>query len=227
MLREMRDWLDELACRAGVDAWPKGARQVAVIAAVAVLAVVVWRWGVAPGGVSAAEGRAPVAGGVASRESTGVGRPSAPASTTVHVVGAVRRPGLYSLAGTARVADAVNAAGGLLGNADQSGINLARVVTDGEQIVVPVQGAGPPPGAAGAGGATAGGVSGKSGGPVNLNTATAEQLDALPGVGPATAAKIVADRTENGPFRTVDDLLRVPGIGAKKLDALKDLVVAR
>jgi competence protein ComEA len=93
------------------------------------------------------------------------------------------------------------------------------VAVDGEQIVVPRKGE---TAAAAGGSAGVGAVPGK----VNLNTATAAELDALPGIGPATAAKIVADRTANGPFRSVDDLMRVSGIGPAKFDALKDLVRA-
>lgn len=223
MLRELRDWAEELACRAGVDTWPVAARRAAALVAVALVIAAVWRWGLAGGGEAwspAEDGASRPAAGPATREASASARPSAPATVTVHVVGAVRRPGVYLLASGSRAADAVHAAGGLLGNADQSAVNLARVVADGEQIAVPVQGAS----AGAAGGTAAGGARGAPRGKVDLNSATPEQLDALPGVGPATAAKIVADRTENGPFRTVEDLLRVPGIGAKKLDALKDLV---
>jgi competence protein ComEA len=161
----------------------------------------------------------------ASAESAEAGRPAVPTSVTVHVVGAVARPGVYALPAGARCADAVAAAGGLLGPADQSAVNLARVVADGEQIVVPVVGEAPAGGALGAGGR--GGAGAVSGGKVDLNTATVADLDTLPGVGPATAAKIVADREENGPFRTPEDLMRVPGIGAKRFDVLKGLVSVR
>jgi competence protein ComEA len=224
VLRELRDWAEELACRAGVDTWPIAVRRAAALVAVVLLAAAVWRWGFAggSGAESAPAGGGasrPAAGGLA-REASAASRPSAAGTVTVHVVGAVRRPGVYVLPRGSRTADAVTAAGGLLGNADQAAVNLARVVADGEQIAVPAQGAG---GTIGSGG-SAGTVRGAPAGKVDLNTATAEQLDALPGVGPSTAAKIVADRTANGPFRTVEDLLRVPGIGPKKLDALKDLV---
>jgi competence protein ComEA len=187
-----------------------------------VLVAAVWWWGRPPeaarptstGDDSAAE--ASVA--------AGTGAPSLPATLTVHVVGAVGRPGLYSLPSGARVGEAVAAAGGLLGSAEQAGVNLARPLTDGEQVVVPVQGQAPPATAAGAS-ASGGGSPGA--GPVDLNSATADALDTLPGVGPATAAKIIADRTENGPFRSVEDLMRVPGIGAKRFETLKDLVTVR
>jgi competence protein ComEA len=154
-------------------------------------------------------------------EPSSAAEPAVLATVTVHVVGEVRRPGVYRLPGGSRAADAVAAAGGLLGPADQTAVNLARVVADGEQIAVPREGeAGP------AGATTAGAPGAARPGKIDLNTAGEAQLDTLPGVGPATAAKIVSDRTENGPFRTVDDLLRVPGIGPSKFEALKDLVTA-
>lgn len=222
MLRELREWAEELACRSGVDGWPPAVRRAAGVLAVAALAAVVWRWGLG-GGAQGGAAEVPEPRSARPSVEASSARPAAPATVTIHVVGAVRRPGVYVLAGGSRAMDAVTAAGGLLGNADQAAVNLARVVADGEQIAVPVQGAGGGPPGAGGGGA-AGGAAGAK---VDLNAATAEQLDALPGVGPATAAKIVADRTANGPFRNVEDLLRVPGIGAKKLDVLKDLVTTR
>lgn len=138
--------------------------------------------------------------------------PPARARLVVDVVGAVRRPGLYRLAPGTRVADAVAAAGGLTPRAERVGVNLAAPVADGQQVVVPVRGAG-----AAAAGAPAG--------PVSLSAATAEQLDALPGIGPTTAAKIVAYREAHGAFRSVDELDAVPGIGPARLGELKGLVV--
>jgi competence protein ComEA len=139
----------------------------------------------------------------------------------VHVVGAVVSAGVYRLAPGARVLDAVEAAGGAASGADLAGLNLAAPVADGVRIYVPALGeidpASVPSGLAADGG-------GASSGPVDLNRATVEQLDALPGVGPATAAAIVDDRERNGPFASVDDLDRVPGIGPAKLAALRDLV---
>jgi len=135
----------------------------------------------------------------------------------VHIAGAVRAPGLYRLAAGDRVADAVARAGGFTDDAERAGVNLARPVADGEQIVVPVAGATPDDGA-GTGAATA------AGGLIDLNTATREQLDTLPRVGPAIADRIIAWRKENGRFTSVDDLGSVPGIGEKMLDGLRDLV---
>lgn len=137
----------------------------------------------------------------------------------VHVLGAVNRPGLYALAAGSRVVDAVGAAGGLTQDADRGGVNLARPLADGEQLVVPHVGEAPAPAAAT--GSTGGGV---SGGKVNLNTATDEQLQTLPRVGPAMAAKIIAWRTQNGRFTSVDDLMNVDGVGQKTFDGLKGLV---
>jgi competence protein ComEA len=133
----------------------------------------------------------------------------------VHVVGAVRRPGLYRFAEGSRVADAVRRAGGATRRADLTQINLAAQMADGLQVVVPRR---QPGGVPAAGGAVA------PAGPVHLNTATLEQLDALPGVGPVTAQKILDYRTENGGFTSVDDLDAVSGIGPARLDTLRDLV---
>jgi len=153
---------------------------------------------------------------------------SAPASTPpttgeviVDVAGAVARPGVVRLAGPGRVIDAIAAAGGAATDADLNQVNLAAKVNDGDRIYVPRRGESPPPPP------TAGGSSGTpaaQAGPVDLNSATPEQLDALPGVGPATAKAIVEYRTRHGLFRTVDDLLSVPGIGPAKLANLKPLV---
>jgi competence protein ComEA len=123
------------------------------------------------------------------------------------VVGQVARPGLVTLPVGARVADAVAAAGGLLPEADPAAVNLAAVVTDGEQVAVGVPGApaGPTPSGGGAG------ATGQ--GPVNLNTATAAELDGLPGIGPVLAQRIVDYRSQQGRFTSVDQLDDVPGIG--------------
>ncbi len=232
LLREVRDWLEELACRAGIDGLPAMSRTAWVAAALVVAGLVAWTvWGApaqgrasgSPGAGEAEVSNAPsLPSAQGSRESTVArGSEAHPATVTVHVVGEVRHPGVYELAGGSRARDAVDAAGGLLGDAEQSAVNLARAVADGEQILVPRQGEAAPA-ASGAGAAGTAPSSGK----VNLNTATAEQLDALPGVGPSTAGKIVADREANGPFRSVDDLMRVSGIGPAKFGALKDLVTA-
>jgi competence protein ComEA len=144
-------------------------------------------------------------------------------ATTVHVAGAVRRPGVYRLSTGARVQDAVRRAGGARPGADVNAINLAAKVADGPPVVVPVRA---PRGAAPATAAAAGGASaaGRGSTPISLNSATAEQLDTLDGVGPATARKIIEWRTQHGGFRSVADLGQVPGIGPKKLAALREQV---
>jgi competence protein ComEA len=135
----------------------------------------------------------------------------------VDVVGAVRRPGLYRLRHGARIADALTRAGGATRKADLAQVNLAAPLADGEQVVVPRRGSG----AASAGTSPAAGPSA----PVQLSTATLEQLDSLPGVGPVTAQKILDYRQEHGAFQSVDELDAVPGIGPKRLDQLRELVV--
>jgi len=148
----------------------------------------------------------------------------------VHVLGAVARPGLFEVHQGARVVDVVAAAGGLLPTADEAGLNLARLVTDGEQLYVPAQGEtgpGPPAGAqAGSGqanGAAAGGT-GAAAPKVNLNTATLAELDTLPRIGPAMAQRILDYRDAEGRFASVDDLRNVTGIGDKTFAALQDLI---
>jgi competence protein ComEA len=151
--------------------------------------------------------------------------PPQPATTVVatrvvvDVVGAVRRPGLYRLPQGSRVADALARAGGAGHKADLAAINLAAPLADGEQVVVPSRGRG----AVGSSGAAAGGAAAASG-PVHLSTATLEQLDSLPGIGPVTAQKILDYRQKHGAFSSVDELDAVPGIGPARMDQLRDLV---
>lgn len=139
----------------------------------------------------------------------------------VHVAGAVRTPGVYRLRDGERVQDAVRRAGGPRAGADLNAINLAAKVADGQQVVVPRRGAA---GAAAVSGAGGGEPGGPSQAPVSLNTATAEQLDTLDGVGPATASKILEYRRQHGGFRSIDDLGEIPGIGPKRLAALRGKV---
>lgn len=150
---------------------------------------------------------------------------STPADVTVHVAGKVRKPGVVTLPAGARVADAIRAAGGLRPGTGTGSLNLARRVVDGEQIAVGVPAAPPqavPPQAAPPG--TAGAPAAAPGQPLDLNTATAEQLDDLPGVGPVLAQRIVEYRTRNGGFRSVEQLREVSGIGERRYAELKDLV---
>ena len=135
----------------------------------------------------------------------------------VDVAGAVRRPGLYRLARSARIADAISLAGGFTRRADRVAVNLAAPVADGEEIVVPARGAGTAGASSGAGPSPTA--------PLDLNTATLEQLDALPGIGPTTAQKILDYRQAHGPFHSVADLDAVPGIGQGRIEQLKGLVI--
>jgi competence protein ComEA len=151
---------------------------------------------------------------------------SASGEVVVAVAGKVRRPGLVRLPAGARVADAVEAAGGPLPGTDVAFLNLARKVTDGELILVGVTA---PPGAAGDAAPAAGGPGGAGtgvgpGAPVNLNTATLADLDSLPGVGPVLAQRIVDHRERHGAFRAIGDLRQVDGIGEARYEQLKELV---
>ena len=138
----------------------------------------------------------------------------------VDVVGAVRHAGLYRLPQGSRIADALARAGGASGKAAVEGVNLAAPLADGEQVVVPLRAPG-----GGVAAAPSSASSGSSSGQVSLSTATAEQLDALPGIGPVTAQKIVDYRAEHGAFQSVEELDAISGIGPAKLDQLMGLVV--
>ncbi|MFB7080559.1 helix-hairpin-helix domain-containing protein [Streptomyces sp. NPDC056308] len=220
-----------LQLRCGVQPRTLAALAVVLVAAAAFAAVHFWSARphsvrvpdpvneVAPGRTSK-----PVAAGDAMSEPS----PGLPPATgpdghvVVDVSGKVRKPGVLRLPSGSRVADALRAAGGARPGADLAGLNRARVLMDGEQIVVGV-----PPGPAGTGGA--GGVapgagSGPVAGPVSLNQATVEQLDTLPGVGPVLAQHIIDYRTQHGGFRSVDELREVNGIGDRRFADLRPLV---
>lgn len=141
---------------------------------------------------------------------------AAPRAIVVDVAGAVAHPGLYHLRQGARVADAIARAGGLTRRAERTAVNLAAPVSDGQQVLVAARGAAA--GAAAAGGSL-------TSGPVSLSSATAEQLDALPGVGPVTAQKIIAYRQQHGPFTSVEGLDAIPGIGPARIANLQGLAV--
>ncbi|MBP3079921.1 DNA-binding protein [Streptomyces sp. 604F] len=207
-------------------------RSVAALAVV-VLVAVVWAaqhfWTGRPEPVrvpeAVAQGASEGPGAVGGPAATGL--PSTPAGAppsasagplVVDVSGKVARPGVHRLPAGSRVEDALEAAGGVRPGTDTSGLNRARLLADGEQVAVgvdPAPGAGPGPGAPGQGAAA---------GPLSLGTATAEQLETLPGVGPVLAAAIIAYRTENGGFRSVDQLRDVRGIGDRRFEDLRGLV---
>ncbi len=203
-----------------------------VATALAVIAVVLGGTWLLKGSPSRAEDQLPFAARSSSTTSTSVGPASGDASVStassavaasivVYVAGAVAVPGVYTLDNPARVTDAVTAAGGVVVGADLDVVNLAAAVHDGERVYVPKVGGTVPP-VVGADVVVVGNTAPI--GPVNLNSATAEQLDGLPGVGPATAAAIVSHRQQHGPFQTVEQLGDVRGIGPAKLDALRGLV---
>jgi competence protein ComEA len=156
---------------------------------------------------------------------------AATADVVVQVVGAVHRPGLVRLPAGSRVADAVRAAGGLTATAQEASVNLARVLVDGEQLLVQRRGhpailPAPGPAVGSAGGVGGGSAPGGSPtAPVDLNTATLEQLDGLPGIGPVLAQRILDWRTANGRFDSIDELGEVSGIGEAHLSDLRPLVV--
>lgn len=182
-----------------------GRRGAAALVAVAVAAVALTGWVVWHGRAQPVD-LVPAAPAVSS---------APPALLVVDVVGKVRHPGLVRLPAGSRVADALAAAGGALPGASTDVLNLARKLVDGEQIVVGAPAAASP----GAAGAAA-----SPGGPLNLNLATLDQLDALPGLGPVLAQRIVDWRTAHGAFASVDQLREVEGIGARRLESLRGLL---
>jgi competence protein ComEA len=218
-----------------LDDWGAGAATprrlalgAAAVAGVAVLAALAWL-AVRPVGTDAAGGEAGLFSAPVTTVATAATTTSAPSGIVVHAAGAVVQPGLYRLPKDARVADLLEAAGGATLETDLDRLNLAAPLADGQRVYVPRHGeaavpaVGPESGG-GAGAAGSGTASSAPAGPLDLNGATAEQLDTLPGVGPATAAAIVSHRERNGPFASVDGLLDVRGIGPAKLEALRDLV---
>ncbi len=202
----------------------------ASVATVVVCAGAVWLVRTPPPATEASLPRA-----TATTVSTGSTRPVddvepavAAATTTadvlVHVAGAVVEPGVYRLLGDARVRDAIVAAGGPTATADWNALNLAASISDGVKVYVPNVGEEVPPSLTIPSAGSAGSNGSAPDGPIDVNVATTDELETLPGVGPATATAIVTERERNGPFVDVDDLDRVPGIGPAKLDVLRDLV---
>jgi competence protein ComEA len=190
---------------------PRRQTAILLVACVLVLALVGKRL------AAAGTARAPAAQAVSLRTgpAVGGGAPAAAPRLVVYVVGAVRHAGLVRLPEGARVADALEQAGGPTRRADLTIVNLAAPVADGQQVVVPARIA------AAAGGAAAGASAPAK---VSLASATLEQLDALPGIGPVTAQKIIDWRQTHGPLRSADDLDAIPGIGPARVEQLRDLV---
>lgn len=220
----MRDVLD----RAGLGGLSPRALRAAVALGGIVVALGLWRfWPAAPAPEVAFD--APAA--LSEEASVSEEESQAPLpEVVVHVAGAVIRPDVYSLPPGSRVVDAIKAAGGGLGTAATGSLNLARIVCDGEQVYVPTveevaAGLVPDEAVLSGGGAGEGVGSGASAnGVVNINRASAAELEELPGVGPATAQKIMDDREANGPYAKPEDLMRVPGIGSKKFEAMREFV---
>ncbi|WP_329350905.1 ComEA family DNA-binding protein [Streptomyces sp. NBC_01261] len=178
------------------------------------------------GGAAAGKGAGPRASSVGGRGAAG----AAGTEIVVDISGKVREPGVHRLPAGSRVTDALRAAGGVRPGTNTEGLNRARFLVDGEQIVV--GGAAPAAVSGAAGGANSTGIAGSAGSaagaaptaPVSLNTATADQLNALPGVGPVLAQHIIDYRTQHGGFRSVDELRQVNGIGDRRFADLRDLV---
>jgi len=151
----------------------------------------------------------------------------------VHIIGAVPRPGLYEFAEGARIQDAINAAGGLLASANVDTINLAALLEDGQQLSIPYK-SGEEPSVTGGedennslvlpGETEQPQTSGDGAERININTASLEELDSLPGIGPTIAQRIVDYRDENGPFQTIEDIMNVSGVGPSTFDNIKDLI---
>ncbi|MFG1898371.1 helix-hairpin-helix domain-containing protein [Micromonospora zamorensis] len=198
------------------DPGRRGVRALAVVAVVVVLGAAGWAWRSRP----QSEPVAPLVSVAASAAPADQPSASGSGELVVAVAGKVRKPGLVRLPAGSRLADAVQAAGGALPGVDVALLNPARKVTDGELIVVGVT---PPPVPGGAAGQP-GGAAGPAVGPLNLNTATLAQLDALPGVGPVLAQRILTHRDQHGGFKAVGDLRQVDGIGDARYEQLKELV---
>ena len=206
---------------------------VAALVVVALAAGFIWyRLGAGASASSSTTRRPPAttapAADAAAGSSTANGSPSGATKkgvrVTVHVAGAVAKPGVYDLAGGARVIDAIEAAGGGAPDADLNRLNLAAKVADGQRVLVQRVGEAAPAGSAAAGGSGSGGGSADPSGLVNLNSATQAELEALPGIGPSLAGAIVTERERRGGFRSVNELRDVRGIGEKRFADLKDKV---
>jgi competence protein ComEA len=233
------------------DSWRErvsapGRREIAGLIAVGVLvcgAVALWYVRSLPRPIRVVAEDGPARGSAPAEATAGVPGPGgspapaapvlaspSPAEILVYVTGLVRDPGVYRFRQGDRVVDAIEAAGGAREGADLTTLNLAALLADGEQVTVGRAGGGPgPPSGTSSGSATGGGGDGSGAGaapgsPVNLNTATLEELESLPGIGPALGQRIIDYREQHGAFHAVDDLLNVSGIGDKTLEDLRPLV---
>lgn len=222
-------WLPASWADARWDPGRTGALALAAVAAVAAVVAAVGVWSDRP--VAEPVPALPLVAGAPAGPSPAAAPPPDTGPIVVSVSGKVVRPGLVRLAPGSRVGEAIDAAGGASPDADLTGLNLATRLADGEQVVVGVPAPVTPPsagsapaGSAPAGAAAAGGGDGAPGGRVNLNTATLEQLDQLPGVGPVTAQRILEWRAQNGRFGAVEQLQEVSGIGDARFATLRDLV---
>jgi competence protein ComEA len=219
-------WVPESLRGIRLDPGRRGAVVLALVAVAAAMVAAIGVWRDQP----VVQQPPPLVSVLDPERTSGVSRPMSPpapsavtgaalgAPLVVSVVGKVRHPGLVSVPAGSRVADAIGKAGGPLPGADLSTLNLARRLGDGEQIPVGLPASALPPDIAPTPGAPA------PAGPLDLNRATVEQLDALPGVGPVTARRILDWRTAHGGFSSVDQLREIPGIGERKFSQLKDLV---
>ena len=198
--------------RPGVAAKPLTNRHLRVIGSLLVAAAILTTWWMLSGRPEKIEAAAPLAVSSSAPVST-----PPQAEVVVDVVGKVKNPGIVTLPPGSRVIDAIEAAGGVNGKADTIALNMARVLSDGEQILVGIDPVAPA-------GSTAGGPAGAVGAKVNLNSATEAQLDTLPGVGPVTVAAIIAWRGEHGRFSRIEELMEVKGIGPATMAELKPLV---
>ncbi len=203
-----------------MDPGRPGATALALVAAAAAVVAAVGVWSERPRAepVTTLPAVGLSTGGPSAGPSADPAAPAEPAPLVVSVTGKVRRPGLVQLRDGARVADVLEAAGGPLPGTDVTALNMARRVADGEQVAVGVPVAPDAPAAAGAPEGAA------PSGRVDLNRATADQLDALPGVGPVTAARILEWRTRNGRFARVEQLREIDGIGERRFGQLRELV---
>lgn len=217
----VRDRLPSAVRGARMDAGSRGVFALAVVALLAAVVALVMAWSSAAR--PAAAGKSIPVPGVAvprlSASPTVRATPSVAPDVVVDVAGKVRRPGLVKLAEGSRVADAIAAAGGELPGTATVGLSLARRLVDGEQLLI-----GMPQVAAVSGPGSSSAASGAPVGPVDLNTATVSDLDALPGIGPVLAQRVVDWRSAHGSFTSVDQLREVSGLGGKKFDSLAPLV---